>query len=148
MAIAGNAAGPAGATPASPEAPLLGVGRDDDPAALSAPGATPAAGTACPCSRVTNVTIRRMSRSVRPNDVRLISGRIRCRVIALARVNSRSPSAPWIRPNPDSPTPPNGSAGTIANPSTELTEVIPARNQRAAAMAAERSRANTADPSP
>ena len=27
--------------------------------------------------------------------------------MAFARVNSRSPSAPWIRPNPDSPTPPN-----------------------------------------
>jgi len=89
-----------------------------------------------------------MSLSVRPNDSRLISGRIRCRVMALGRANSRSPSAPWIRPNPDSPTPPNGRAGTIANPSTELTEVIPVRNDLAAAMAAERSRANTADPSP
>jgi len=85
---------------------------------------------------------------VRPNDVRLISGRIRCRVMALGLVNSRSPSAPWIRPNPDSPTPPNGSAGTIANPSTELIEVIPLRSERAAVMAAERSLANTADPSP
>jgi hypothetical protein len=66
----------------------------------------------------------------------------------LARANSRSPSAPWIRPNPDSPTPPNGSAGTIANPSTELTEVIPVRSDRAAAMPAERSLVNTADPSP
>ena len=89
-----------------------------------------------------------MSRSVRLNDSRLISGRIRCRVMALARANSRSPSAPWIRPNPDSPTPPNGSAGTIANPSTELIEVIPDRSERAAVMAAERSRVNTADPSP
>jgi hypothetical protein len=97
---------------------------------------------------VTKVTIRRISRSVRSNDNRLISGRIRCRVIALARLNSRSPSAPWMRPNPDSPTPPNGSAGTIANPSTELIEVIPDRSPRAAVMAAERSRANTADPSP
>ena len=85
---------------------------------------------------------------MRPNDVRLISGRIRCRVMALGLVNSRSPSAPWIRPNPDSPTPPNGSAGTIANPSTELIEVIPDRSDRAAVMAAERSPANTADPSP
>ena len=95
------------------------------------------------------MTIRRMSRSVRPNEVRLISGRIRCRVIALGRVNSRSPSAPWIRPNPDSPTPPNGSAGTIANPSTELIEVIPVRSDRAPrSWPAERSLANTADPSP
>jgi hypothetical protein len=89
-----------------------------------------------------------MSRSVRPNVVSAISGRIRCRVMALGRENSRSPSAPWIRPNPDSPTPPNGSAGTIANPSTELIDVIPDRNERAAVIAAERSRANTADPSP
>jgi len=94
------------------------------------------------------VTIRRMSRSVRPNDIRLTSGRIRCRVMALGRVNSRSPSAPCIRPNPDSPTPPNGNAGTSANPSTELIEVIPLRNERAAVMAAERSLVNTADPSP
>ena len=85
------------------------------------------------------VTIRRMSRSVRPNDMRLTSGRIRWRVMALGRVNSRSPSAPCIRPNPDSPTPPNGNAGTIANPSTELIEVIPLRNERAAVMAAENS---------
>ena len=68
--------------------------------------------------------------------------------MALARANSRSPSAPWIRPNPDSPTPPNGSAGTITNPITELTEVIPLRSDRAAAMAALRSLAKTADPSP
>jgi 3-oxoacyl-[acyl-carrier-protein] synthase II len=34
--------------------------------------------------------------------------------MALGLVNSRSPSAPCIRPKPDSPTPPNGSAGTIA----------------------------------
>jgi len=90
-----------------------------------------------PCSKVTSVTIRFISRSVRPNVVSAISGRIRCRVMALGRENSRSPSAPWIRPNPDSPTPPNGSAGTIANPSTELIEVIPDRNERAAAIAAE-----------
>jgi hypothetical protein len=97
---------------------------------------------------VTKVTIRRMSLSVRPNEVRFSGGFIRCLVMALGRLNSRSPSAPWIRPNPDSPTPPNGSAGTIANPTTELTEVIPVRSDRAAAMAAERSRLNTADPSP
>ncbi|GEM_PF-5690617 len=89
-----------------------------------------------------------MSRGVLPNDIRLTGGRIRCRVIALALANSRSPSAPCTRPNPDSPTPPNGSAGTTANPSTELIEVIPLRSARAASIAAERSRANTADPSP
>ncbi len=45
-----------------------------------------------PCSSVTSVTSRRMSASVRPNEVRFTSGRIRCRVMALARANSRSPS--------------------------------------------------------
>ena len=55
-----------------------------------------------------------MSASVRRNVVRLTAGRNRCRVIALGRANSRSPSAPWIRPNPESPEPPNGSAGTLA----------------------------------
>jgi len=89
-----------------------------------------------------------MSRSVRPNVITLNGGRIRWRVMALGRVNSRSPSAPWIRPNPDSPTPPNGSAGTVANPITEFTDVIPVRRERAAFMAARRSRANTAEPSP
>jgi hypothetical protein len=68
--------------------------------------------------------------------------------MALGRANSRSPSAPWIRPNPDSPTPPNGNAGTVANPITELIEVIPVRRDRAAFMAARRSRENTAEPSP
>ena len=48
----------------------------------------------------------------RRNDVSGTGRAKRCRVIALARVNSRSPSAPWIRPKPDSPTPPNGSSGT------------------------------------
>src|SRR5215471_1915654 len=72
----------------------------------------------------------------------------RRRVIAFGRVNSRSPSAPWIRPNPDSPTPPNGRAGTTANPITELIEVIPLRRDRAAFIAAVLSLANTADPSP
>jgi hypothetical protein len=78
----------------------------------------------------------------------LTSGRHRCLVMALGRVNSRSPSAPWIRPNPDSPTPPNGRAGTIANPITELIEVIPLRSERAAVRAADLSFANTAEPSP
>jgi len=68
--------------------------------------------------------------------------------MALGRENSRSPSAPLTRPNPDSPTPPNGSAGTIANPSTELMEVIPLRSERAAFIPAERSLVKTAAPSP
>jgi hypothetical protein len=75
------------------------------------------------------------------------SGLIRCRVIDLARENSRSPSAPWMRPNPDSPDPPNGSAGTAANESTEFTDVIPARSARAARIPARRRLVNTADPS-
>ena len=62
-----------------------------------------------------------MSLSLRRSVVRSASGRIRCRVIALARLNSRSPSAPWIRPKPESPLPPNGSAGTLANVITALT---------------------------
>ena len=45
----------------------------------------------------------------------------RCRAIACGRVNSCSPSAPWMRPMPDSPTPPNGSAG-IARRIAALTE--------------------------
>ena len=56
-------------------------------------------------------------------------------MIALARVNSLSPSSPWIRPNPESPTPPKGSAGTEANVSTELIDVIPLRIRRARSMA-------------
>src|SRR3954466_8752453 len=52
--------------------------------------------------------------------------------IDFGRVNSFSPSSPWIRPKPDSPTPPNGSAGKPANDSTELTLAIPLRNRRAA----------------
>src|SRR3954467_1701599 len=52
--------------------------------------------------------------------------------IDLGRVNSFSPSSPWIRPKPDSPTPPKGSAGKPANDSTELTLAIPLRNRRAA----------------
>src|SRR5690242_21895789 len=89
-----------------------------------------------------------MSLSVRPNEVRFRGGFIRCRVMAFGRLNSRSPSAPWIRPNPDSPTPPNGRAGTVAKPITEFTDVIPVRRDRAADMAARRSRANTAEPRP
>ena len=55
-----------------------------------------------------------MSASVRPKLVRFTGGLIRCRVIDLGRVNYRRPSAPWMRPKPESPTPPNGSAGTVA----------------------------------
>jgi hypothetical protein len=88
-----------------------------------------------------------MSRASRRNVVVRTNGRIRCRVIDLGRENSRSPSAPWMRPNPDSPEPPNGSAGTAANAITEFTEVIPARRARAARRPARRRLVNTADPS-
>ena len=91
--------------------------------------------------------MRSMSRASRRNVVVRTNGRIRCRVIDLGRENSRSPSAPWIRPNPDSPEPPNGSAGTAANAITEFTEVIPARRRPRRAQAGRRRLVNTADPS-
>jgi len=76
--------------------------------------------------------------------------------MALARANSRSPSAPCTRPNPDSPTPPKGSPGTVTNPATEFTEVIPLRSDRAATIPGDWDRdrnrrvrpVKTADPSP
>ena len=89
-----------------------------------------------------------MSSSVRLNEVRFTMGRIRCRVIAFGRANSRSPSAPWIRPKPESPEPPNGSDGTLAKEMTELIAVIPLRSALAAAMAAFRFLANTVPPRP
>src|SRR6185437_16216647 len=89
-----------------------------------------------------------MSVDVRWKVVVRTGGFIRCRVIDLARENSRSPSAPWIRPNPESPDPPNGSEGTAANAITELTAVIPLRSDRAAAIAAFLFRANTHAPRP
>src|SRR5215831_3717897 len=96
---------------------------------------------------VARLRIRFMSLSVRENDVRLTAGFIRCRVIDLGRANSRSPSAPWIRPKPESPDPPNGSEGTLAYAITELTAVIPLRSDLAAAIAAFLLRANTEAPS-
>ena len=76
-----------------------------------------------------------MSWSPRSNEVRLTIGFIRCRAIDLGRANSRSPSAPWIRPNPESPEPPNGSDGIPANEMTPLMAVMPLRSARAASMA-------------
>ncbi len=67
-------------------------------------------------------------------------------MIALARANSRSPSSPWMRPKPESPTPPNGSAPTPAYDRTELTLAIPDRIRRA--IASPPVRAKTAAPSP
>src|SRR3954453_6262504 len=66
--------------------------------------------------------------------------------IDLARVNSFSPSAPWMRPKPDSPTPPNGKAGNPANDRAELTLAMPLRNRRAASYP--RFLPKTAAPSP
>ena len=63
--------------------------------------------------------------------IRLTGSANRWRVIALARVNSLSPSSPWMRPKPLSPTPPKGSAGTEAKVSTEFTDVMPLRIRRA-----------------
>src|SRR4051794_41929408 len=59
----------------------------------------------------------------------------RCRAIALGRVNSFSPSSPWMRPKPESPTPPNGRDGKPAKDNTELTLAIPLRTRRAGADA-------------
>ena len=54
--------------------------------------------------RSTSLRIFFMSSSVRLNDGQVRPcGRIRCRVIDFGRANSRSPSAPWIRPKPESP---------------------------------------------
>src|SRR5689334_24684566 len=67
----------------------------------------------------------------RANDVSIMIGFMRWRVIALAYVNSLRPSGPWMRPKPDCPTPPNGRPGTAANAMTELTDVMPERTRRA-----------------
>jgi hypothetical protein len=53
---------------------------------------------------------------------------------------------PWMRPKPDSPTPPQGSDGTPAKVSTELTLAMPERTARA--MRSARRPANTAAPRP
>ena len=71
---------------------------------------------------------------------------ITCSAVDLVRVNSRMPSSPWIRPNPESPMPPNGNDGIPANPITELIDVMPARSLPASARAA--LPANTVEPSP
>ena len=70
----------------------------------------------------------------------------RCRVIECGRANSRRPSAPWMRPNPESPTPPNGNAEIQAKPSTEFTEVAPARMRRAISMPLRREKTVEASP--
>jgi hypothetical protein len=65
-------------------------------------------------------------------------------VIALGRANSRSPSSPPMRPNPESPTPPYGRLGMAANDSTEFTAVMPDRMRRASSSP--RRQANTDRP--
>ena len=52
-----------------------------------------------------------------------------------------------MRPKPESPLPPNGSAGTLANVMTELIEVIPLRRARATASPRLAFLLNTAEPS-
>ena len=84
----------------------------------------------------------------RPKLIRLTGSGYRWRVIALARVNSLSPSSPWMRPKPLSPTPPKGSAGTEAKVSTELTEVMPLRIRRARSSARALEPENTAPARP
>ena len=75
-----------------------------------------------------------------------IGGANRLRATDCGRVNARSPSSPWTRPNPESPTPPNGSAGMPANAITELTETMPHRSR--AAISAPPFLANTVAPRP
>ncbi len=84
----------------------------------------------------------------RPKLIRLTGSAYRWRVMALARVNSLSPSSPWIRPKPESPTPPKGSAGTEAKVSTEFTDVMPLRIRRARSIARCFDFENTAPASP
>ncbi len=72
----------------------------------------------------------------------------RWRVMALARANSRRPSAPWIRPKPDSPTPPNGSAGANAKAHTALMLVMPHCRRSAMSWPRRRERVKTAEPRP
>ena len=87
-----------------------------------------------PCSIVIIEASCLSAFSVRPNVVSASSGLNRCRAIALAKVNSLSPSGPWIRPKPESPTPPKGSDGMAAKVITPLTAVMPERMREASSM--------------
>ncbi len=69
-----------------------------------------------------------------------------CTVIAFGQANSRSPSAPCTRPNPECPTPPNGSPPTAVKIMTLLTETIPTRSRSAISRPCRRE--NTEAPSP
>ena len=65
------------------------------------------------------------SRGLRVMVMRLSGAVNFCAVMALGRANSRSPSAPWIRPKPESPDPPNGRAGMPAKARNALTDTMP-----------------------
>ena len=69
-------------------------------------------------------------------------------MIALARVNSFRPSSPWIRPKPESPTPPNGRDGTDAKAMTEFMLVMPERMRSAMEMPRALERVKTAPARP
>src|SRR4051794_18807743 len=75
------------------------------------------------------------SHSGRSKDIMSGPSENRCRAIALGRVNSFSPSSPWIRPKPESPTPPKGRDGKPAKDNTELTLAIPLRTRRGGGVA-------------
>jgi hypothetical protein len=57
-------------------------------------------------SRTTALTRRAVAAGSRSNVEAGSSDRARRVVMAFGRANSRSPSSPWTRPNPESPTPP------------------------------------------
>lgn len=69
--------------------------------------------------------------SVRWNDFNSTGSRNLWRTTTRGAANSRRPSAPWTRPNPESPIPPNGAEGSSAVPNTELTDTMPTRNRAA-----------------
>ncbi len=60
--------------------------------------------------------------------------------------NSRRPSSPWMRPKPESRTPPKGSSGTIANEIAELMLTQPADS--CSAISRPCAELNTAAPRP
>ncbi len=118
-------------------------------------GATPRAShSAIPNHRACRIRNIRfaifMSRSEGSTDNRLSGGRNLSTVTEWGgRLNSRSPSAPWILPNPDSPTPPNGRlGGTVPKLPTLFTETAPLRIRRAVCSPFFLLRLNTDAPRP
>ncbi len=75
-----------------------------------------------------------MSRADRSSVSRFSGAENFWTVTALGRLNSRKPSAPWMRPNPDSPMPPNGNDGIPAKPRTEFTDTMPVRRRSAMSL--------------